>query len=373
MQYHEPPGRASGASLHRFWLVTLAVVATLALTAGVVVGKADLGSSSPTHSLLPASAKVELFNEAIVENLYADSIPAVVKLETSQVTAGVRASGQGSGFLIDDQGHILTNNHVISSATRVTIVLQDGTRISGEVLGRDTSADLALVKADPARLRGITPLPLADSDQVKPGQMAVALGSPYGLQGTVTVGIVSGVHRNVGRTLTDAIQTDAAIFPGNSGGPLLNSKGEVIGINTAVATAGSDTAGLGFAVPINKAKNQLPALSAGATFSRPWIGVSLVSVGSPDIDANLGVNNGAYIVQVVQDSPAQRAGLRAPTTQTNGDVIIEVDGRTVTGVDSLITYVAGKKPGDVIALKLWRDGQQVTVQVTLGTWPEQFS
>ncbi|GIW08401.1 MAG: hypothetical protein KatS3mg060_3206 [Dehalococcoidia bacterium] len=260
--------------------------------------------------------------------------------------------------MVDREGRILTNNHVIDGATRITVRFNDGTEIEARVLGRDPAGDLALLQAQvPAE---VPPLPLADSDLVKPGEVAIAIGSPQGLGYSITAGIVSGIDRTAGagggRPLSGLIQTDAAINPGNSGGPLLNGRGEVIGINTLGSTGVQN---IGFAVPINSAKRILPRLIAGEVIQHAWLGISAASA-----QTNA---NGVEIAEVVSGSPAARAGL------ARGDVITKVAGKTVRDVDELRKVLDEQRVGQTITVEFTRGGRTQTAQVTLQAWPTQTS
>ncbi len=382
MDYFEQTGPvAARGSSTKGWMVLMIVTAIIALVIGLGVGNRT--DSSNGFSSLPASAKIEVFDESQVQTLYDSAISAVVKIETSQSGRGTafRQNGQGSGFLVDNDGNFLTNHHVIEGADQVTVVLESGRRIQGEVVGSDPGSDLALVHVDPSRIEGIIPLVLADSSKVRPGALAVALGSPLGLQGSVTVGVVSGVDRSLPsstrRPIVNMLQTDAAIFPGNSGGPLLNSSGQVIGINTAVANRGNES--LGFAVPSNTARSILDRLSIGAEIRRPWLGVSLLTVGSAEGSSlDVGVERGVYIVDVVEGSPAEVAGLKSDANDNGlpskgGDVILKADGTDVNEVNDLIGFFNSKQPGDQVTLQIHRDGQTIDVTITLGDWPDSLS
>ena len=371
-------------AIRRGWVILAVVAATLALLIGLSVGY-TWGSRDGNSSLLPASAKLEAFDEDLVQALYGQAIPAVAQIETRAVSEGplgfpFQQRGQGSAFLVGANGEFLTNYHVIEGASRVTVILEDGSRLQGEVIGSDPASDLALVGVDPSRVAKIVPLTLADSEQVRPGQLAIALGSPFGLQGSITVGVVSGIGRSVTsparRRISGVIQTDAAIFPGNSGGPLLNSSGEVIGINTAIASQGSES--LGFAVPSNTASRILSRLTAGVTIKRAWLGVSLITIDEEQAEL-LGLDRvaGAYVADVVEGSPAEQAGLVGGGSSLElgqaGDLILAVDGKDVLSVDDLISYFNTREPGDEVTFKVYRDGREVEIRATLGEWPASLS
>lgn len=376
----------------------IAVMAILAAAALTFSGCASTATSiaQPTTEHLPGSTTASVqaglpFDETAIVALYENSIPAVVEI-TSVIETGPsislpfgfnipRQQGQGSGFMIDAQGHILTNNHVVDKASSVKVRFDDGTQIDAKVLGIDRSNDIALLEVDTSKVSRLAYLPLGDSDKVKPGQMAIALGSPFGLQGSITLGIVSGIGRSIPgateRQMTNIIQTDAAINPGNSGGPLLNSKGEVIGINTAIEYNAN---GVGFAVPINTARALMPDLLKGIEIKPAWLGIEGMAVDSEMAKKlNLAVENGVYVVSVIKDSPAQKAGLiesgrnnqNEPTT--GGDVITAVDDKPVTKVEDLITYFNTRRPGDRVNLTVQRGNQKITLTAELGEWPENVS
>ena len=368
------------------------IVAVLLVTGCNAVAPAN-PSNQGALSLPSSSSSVQvapLFDEAKAISLYEKCIPAVVQVES--VTTVVpkilgpfgldipKMRGQGSGFIIDTEGHILTNNHVVDKASTVKVVLSDGTQLEGKVIGSDPNNDVALLQVDASKIPALTYLVLADSGSVKPGQMAVALGSPFGLQGSITIGIISGTGRSIpgstSRNMTDIIQTDAAINPGNSGGPLLNSRGEVVGINTAIEAAAN---GVGFAVPINTAKKVLPELLKGGTIKTPWLGIEGMPVGNDLVDKlGLKTAKGVYVVGVMTGSPAEKAGLvqsgRSAQNEplAGGDIITAVDDTAVTKVDDLLSYFNGKKPGDKVTLSVQRGDQKVSVPVDLGEWPDKL-
>ena len=332
----------------------------------------------------PAGAQTSqtLVDENTITAIYSAASPAVVEIDVTSTGTGLRGGfsqgGQGSGFVIDNTGNIVTNNHVIDGATSVQIIFSDGKTASATVLGRDAADDLAVVKVDAAAVNGIKPLVLADSAGVKPGQLAIAIGSPYGLNNSIAVGVISGLNRRVdGSSLTGMIQTDANIQPGNSGGPLLNSTGQVIGINTAFEGQGT---GIGFAVPSSVVNRALADLKAGKEITRPWIGISGLELTQTLADnLSLSVNQGVYVVTVVPGAPAEKAGLKAGGTDQNGapgkggDVITAVGGTPVKNVTDIQNYLATKKVGDTITLTILRGGASTSASVTLGARPADTS
>jgi len=344
----------------------------------LVAGAIYVLATGTTLAPRTVSANPVVTSEETLTALYETASPAVVQIQVTQQGTGIygRGSqqGQGSGFLVDAAGYILTNNHVVDGATSVQVVFDNGKSVSATVAGTDAADDLALVKVDASAVSGITPLQLGNSSAVKPGQLAVALGSPYGLNDSITVGVISGVNRTLsGSGLTSLLQTDASINPGNSGGPLLNSSGQVIGINTAVESVAS---GIGFAVPSNTANKVLPDLKAGKQVARPWLGISGADLTDTLAkNLNLSVNQGVYVVTIIAGSPAEKAGLKGGGTDNSGspsaggDVITTVDGKPVASVSDLSNYFNTKKVGDTVTLKVLRNGTTTDVTATLGTWP----
>lgn len=371
--------RAQGVTLPS-WLVILAGLAIL-LGITATVGVVMSGSFSGT-----ASAAAPLYDEKAMIELYETARPAVVEVTTIQPNMtrfrfSLPQRGQGSGFLVDTEGHILTNYHVVQDATRIRVTLWDGQELDAQVTGTSLADDLALLRVDPQAVNGITPLPLGDSDGAKPGQMAIALGSPFGLDNSISVGVVSGVNRSrpslLGRPITGMIQTDALLQPGSSGGPLLNSSGEVIGVNSSIQSSSGSFGGIGFAVSINTAKDFLAQVEETPTVKRPWLGISGVALSANLADLlNLGISRGVYIVTVVSDSPAQAAGLRGGDTNVDtrpapgGDIITAVDSQAVKSVADIASYLNTLRPGDTIDLALIRDGEALQVSLVLAEWPD---
>ena len=293
-------------------------------------------------------------------------------------------SGTGSGFVIDDKGLILTNNHVVENAKSVEVTLPDQSKVPAKLVGRDSESDIAVIRVTAPKEK-LTPLRLGDSARLQVGQMAIAIGNPFGLDRTVTRGVISAVGRTIisdtGRKIRNVIQTDAAINPGNSGGPLLNSLGEVVGINSAIYTPSGGSVGVGFAIPVNTAKKLLPQLIARGRASHPWLGIT-----GMDVDAilakalSLPVQDGVMIAQVWPNAPAARAGLRGSQRRmrvgnylysVGGDIIRTLDGEKVANMDDVIAFLEDrKKVGDEVRVDFLRDGKPHAVTVRLGESPE---
>jgi 2-alkenal reductase len=295
--------------------------------------------------------------------------------------------GQGSGFVIDSEGHIVTNHHVVEGAEEVLVIFSDGDQAQARVVGSDPDSDLAVIKVGHLPSPDIVPLELGDSDQVKAGQIAIAIGNPFGLQGTLTTGIVSAIGRTLplgrqsaavgGRfSIPRMLQTDAAINPGNSGGPLLDSRGRVIGVNTAINAREGVSSGVGFAVPVNLIRRIVPQLIREGRYAYPWLGISGRDVNSDIVEAmKLPERRGALIVEVIKGSPAERAGLRGSdravtvhdgVLDIGGDVVTAVDGVPVRQFDDLLVYLIEKTSvGQRISLTILRDGRSQSVEVQL--------
>jgi S1-C subfamily serine protease len=274
---------------------------------------------------------------------------------------------------VDDQGHILTNEHVIRDASRIEVTLADGLKVPAEVRGRDTLNDIALLKVEAPTDR-LRPVVLGDSTSLRVGQLAVAIGNPFGFTRTLTVGVVSGVGRPIEdagrRPLLDMIQTDAAINPGNSGGPLLNSRGEVIGITTLIDRS---QLSVGFAVPINTAMQILPNLISGQKVARPWLGIAGVAL-TPLLAEQLALttDQGILVREAIPGGPADVAGIRGGSADNpaSGDVILAIDGKPMIRVADLVAIIDPRIVGEAISVTMVRGGEQQTVQVTLGEYPE---
>jgi putative serine protease PepD len=338
-----------------------AVVAVLAL-AGVLDDDADppaRTSTTPRATPAPSGAALD------VADLYDRVSRGVVFVQANSGRGDLPFPGggqaaSGSGFVIDDEGHVITNQHVVAGADEFRVRFgEDGEPVEAKLLGDDPAVDLALLKVDPGDAE-FQPLELGASEDLRPGDPAIAIGSPFGLTGTVTSGIVSALGRTIqapnGFSISGAIQTDAAINPGNSGGPLLDEEGRVIGVNSQIRTGGGNAnTGVGFAVPVDEIKRSLPALEKGQDPERAFLGVS----------SGLAPDGGAAVGGVAADGPAARAGLR------EGDVIVEINDQPVRDPDDVSGVVNSRRPGDDVRVVVERDGERRTLTVTLGEQPEQ--
>jgi putative serine protease PepD len=298
-----------------------------------------------------------------VNEIYRRTSPGVVEVTARSTTASQfpfghaqESVGQGSGFVYDSSGHVITNEHVVDGASNVTVKFQSGKSYSAKVVGKDSSTDVAVLKVN-APASELHPLTLADSDSVAVGAGVVAIGSPFGLENSVTSGIVSALHRSIdspnGFSIPDAIQTDAAINHGNSGGPLLDASGNVIGITSQIESDSGGNDGVGFAVPSNTVRAVASQLLATGKVEHAYLGVEITSA----------AGGGARVASVRSGTPAARARIQA------GDVITKVNGKSVGSSDELQQVVQGLKPGDRITLEIRRAGTTRTVHVTLGTRP----
>jgi S1-C subfamily serine protease len=324
-----------------------------------VVSSTGAGSAPPAKG-----AKVVNTQPTNVSQIYRRVSPGVVFVEsTSSGGLGGGQAATGSGFVYDKQGHIVTNDHVVEGFDTFSVrVGSDQTPIRAQLVGKDPSSDLAVLKIDPSQVSGgVRPLTLGDSNAIAPGDQAIAIGSPFGLAGTVTVGVISSLGRTIqspnGFPISNAIQTDAAINPGNSGGPLLDAQGRVIGVNSQIKTeSGDSNAGVGFAVPVSTVKQVVPQIQSGGKINRAFLGVS---------NATTNDQSGAVVSGVVANGPAAKAGMQA------GDKIVAVDGRPISSSDDVSAAVAAHKPGDKATVTVVRGGNRRTLTVTLGTRPEK--
>ncbi len=366
--------------------------------------------AAPVESITDIDpAMVVAAYEQVIKNIYEGALPSVVFIRVARSMGELRrmpgqdlpdlpnnrrlpegffSATAGSGFVWDEAGHIVTNHHVVEGAERVTVVWSDDREMDAEVLGSDPDSDLALLKVDapPEMLRPVT---LGDSDMVTVGQVAAALGNPFGHEFSITSGIISGVGRTIRSgnspfSIPEVLQTDASLNPGNSGGPLLDRKGQVIGVNTQIISRTGASSGIGFAVPINIAKQVIPALREDGRFDYAWLGISGGSL-SPAVAELMDLprdTRGALVMDVMPDSPAARAGLRGsnrPETlegrpvSVGGDVIVSIEGSPVTGIDDVIAYLVTRaRPEQKITLEVLREGVREELEVTLGVRPGEL-
>ena len=335
--------------------------------------------------------------QAAVIALYARANPSVVMITIygqpqqtpqhgqpqQQQPGQVVALAEGSGWVYDAQGHIVSNAHVVQNAVQLDVTFSDGTILAGTIVGQDLNSDLAVVKV--ASLpTGVKPLPLGDMNDIAVGETVVAIGNPYGLNGSLTMGIISGLARNISSLtqfdIPETIQTDAAINPGNSGGPLLDLGGRVIGVNAQIESGSDSNSGVGFAIPVNIVSKVIPALITDGKYEWSWLGVAGSDVTPALAQAmNLPVQRGAYLAQITAGGPAAQAGLRGATgfgtangrqVQVGGDVVTAVEGQPVQSFEDLLIYTALQtRPGQTITLTIIRSGQTQDVKLLLGTRP----
>jgi S1-C subfamily serine protease len=314
--------------------------------------------------------------------VYKKALPSVVNITSKSMAFNffygqVPQEGQGSGFILDKAGHVLTNFHVIADANRIEVMTSDKHHYKATIVGSDKGHDLALLQINAPNLQPVT---LSDSSDLVVGQKVYAIGNPFGLNGTMTRGIISSI-RSIrgpeGGPIEDAIQTDAAINPGNSGGPLLNSRGEVIGINTLIASNGAEqSSGIGFAIPVNTAKAVLDDLSKYGRVRRPSLGIVSLEI-SPDLAEQMGLppESGVLVQKVIPGGAADRAGLHGGNQQAylgnllitvGGDLIVAIDGKPVTDTSDITALTERHQPGDVISVTVYRGKRKLTVRLTLG-------
>jgi 2-alkenal reductase len=338
----------------------------------------------PPTAAVAAAPPVTASEEQLLIDLYQRVNPSVVAILVEDQTGGAL----GTGFVIDTEGHVVTNFHVVEGAQQIEVDFPSGFKTRGQVLGTDADSDLAVIKMDtlPEQL---IPVPLGDSDQVQVGQRVVAIGNPFGLSGTMTIGIVSGLGRTLQSVRTtesgafsapDIIQTDAAINRGNSGGPLLNLQGEVIGVNKALESETGFNAGIGFAVASNTVKQVVPYLIKDGKFVYPYLGIRALDELSLSAQERLKLPqaSGAYVTSVIPGGPSDRGGLVADSTgetcplecNGDGDLIIAIDGHAVRVFSNLLSYLVNHtRPGQAVTLTVLRGGEKVDVKVTLGERP----
>ena len=382
-------------------IVAVSAVIGAGAAIGVVEGF-DLGSAKTTTTLVQQAPFGATSNAndgdtgLTAGDIYKRDAPGVVFIR-SQIVQRTQSpfdfglpqeqqgEATGSGFVVDNSGTILTNAHVVNGATKVTVQFQNKESVDAKVLGKDESTDLALLQVDPAGLK-LTPLTLGSSKGVQVGDPAIAIGNPFGLERTLTTGVISAVQRTIQAPnnfeIDDVLQTDAPINPGNSGGPLIDATGKVIGINSQIATGGSGSqgsVGIGFAVPIDTAKQIIPDLKQSGRVDRGYLGIGSATVDKTLKDLNLPADHGALVQSVAPGGPADKAGIRAgdlPATldnhpiQLGGDIITKVAGKDIRTKDDLAAAVADRKSGDKVKVTLVRAGGKVkTVEVTLAERP----
>ncbi len=353
-------------------------------------GGAVVAPAGPPPTPLPIPPGLDEEEQRLIA-IYQKVLPSVVNIDVE--VEGVEASsfGSGSGFIYDIQGHIITNNHVVEAAQEIWVTFYDGTVARARVVGRDVFSDLAVIRVDaPAEL--LRPAELGDSDTLRVGQKVVAIGNPFGLRGTMTLGVISALGRALETStrfqIPDVIQTDAAINPGNSGGPLVDLQGQVIGVNSAIRTDSSATGipaniGIGFAIPVNTVKRVIPQLIQNGQVRYPYLGItSTGNISLAELRArgyDVPATHGVLIQEVVPDGPAAQAGLQGGTREVQvrgapillgGDIITAIDGHPVSSLDELVSYLVNHtEVGQTVTLTILRDGQERQVQVTLGERP----
>ncbi len=354
-------------------------------------------SGTPETEVRLTALAIAAAHDQVMSGIYERTVPSVVGLRVlKSITIGGAAPGMpqgdflsraaGSGFVWDDEGHIVTNKHVIDGADRIIVVLSDGVQVDAELVGDDPDSDLAVIKITDASVRPPA-ISLGDSDTIKPGQLAVAIGDPFSRGFSMTSGIISAVGRTINPSDSNfsvprVVQHDAATNPGNSGGPLLNRQGDVVGINTQIISETGGFSGVGLAIPVNLAKLVAPSLIAEGRYEYPFIGIRGVSV-SPDIAQAMDLPadmRGALVIAVGTGTAAEEAGLRASDRLTvingaelpiGGDIIVAMNGTSMMGMDDVVAYtVEHTQPGDTVEFTIMRDGEEMTMEVTMGARPE---
>jgi len=379
-------------------LVTMAMISALFTALILVVaqrafdrtGKSAgaLGTAIEPVAIADPTVATDEQNNVEIYQAYSPGVVNITSKSYQQTIYGVYPSeGSGSGSIIDEKGFILTNFHVIQGATQLEVQVEND-KFPATIVGTDRDNDLAVIKIEPPRDRHLIVVKRGTSQGLRVGQKVLAIGNPFGLQRTLTTGIISGLERplrdpSARRTINGAIQTDAAINPGNSGGPLLNAKGEMIGINTAIqANAGGGSIGIGFAVPVDIANKILPDLMSKGYVTRPWLGISLLPLDRRSArQLNLPVEEGILVGEVYRGSGAAEAGLRGAVLREDvfgnsvlqqlGDVIVAIDGKKIANADDLQNALQDKQPGQSVQVTILRDGHQTTLPVRLSERPPQ--
>ncbi len=414
----------TGSAPIRHWPVVVAVV-VLSLILASCGGSgtatpvadavlADISSTSSPDTLGPLSIEsldadaIVAAQEEVMVRIYENVLPSIVRITVRQRVDGSPDSrglpdvpgfrfpdlpedfferGEGSGFVWDEEGHIVTNNHVIQDADRVTVIFADRMEIEARVLGTDPDSDLAVLELDESK-DDARPVTLGDSDALRVGQMAVAIGNPFGQEFTMTSGIISALGRTIRSgsssfTTPEVVQTDAPINPGNSGGPLLDRKGRVIAVTTQIISRSGVSAGIGLSVPINAAKQVIPALIEDGSYEYSWLGITGITL-RPEVAERMDLpreTGGVLVIQVADDSPAERAGLNGSDSTVSiegvpypvgGDIIVAIEGTALPLMSDLIAFLTGNtRPGDKVVLDIIRDGdQREQLDVTLGKRPD---
>jgi len=377
----------------RIPIVALVLVGTLALGAGAGAVAYSVAHSSPTKTVVrqvavqssePTADSSGLTPGQIYRQAYKGVVEITVSMPQQTPTGNQEAQAQGSGFVIDSDGHIVTNDHVVDKADSVSVRFWNGDTYNASVVGTDPSTDLAVIKVD-APSSVLHPVSVGDSSNVQVGDPVVAIGSPFGLEETVTSGIVSALHRQIQAlnqfTINDTIQTDAAINHGNSGGPLFNAAGQVIGVNSQIAGDTGANVGIGFAIPSDTVRSIAGTLISSGKVEHAYLGVSVQEVPA-SVAHDLNLTEGVEITDVRPGTPAQKAGLKGSTgkkmvqgTQyaTGGDVITEIDGQKVTTAEDVQLAIDAHHPGDTIEITYWRNGETKTASVKLTTRPAQIT
>ena len=378
---------------NRLQTVLAGVAGGLAVLAvgAVLLATGAIDTTETTHEVIQPPITRPAADESgdglTVNDIYRRTAPGVVFVQarggTDRSPFGLPQDdggmASGSGFVLDEEGYILTNAHVVEGSDEVRVRFGESPLVDADVVGEDLSTDVAVLKVEVSRER-LKPLQLGDSGSVRVGDPAIAIGNPFGFDRTVTTGIVSAKQREIKApnnfSIADVIQTDAAINPGNSGGPLLDAAGRVIGVNSQIATGGSrGSVGIGFAVPIDLVKRVVPQLKEHGEIDRAYLGVTTAPVADVAADLNLPVDHGALVQDVQPGTPAAKAGLRAGRTETaeglrvGGDLIVEVDGRQVREPQDIATAIADNQPGDRVEVSFFRGKSRKTVGVELAKRP----
>jgi len=370
-------------------IVVGGVIATAAIIFAVFVSFNSIDNSESNELVVVNENHTQTIGESVgIERSYEYSLIDIFeKSEESVVQVNVLRGGSdggmGSGFVYSEEGYIITNQHVVRDAKKVTVTFLDGEAYIGDVIGTDPDLDIAVVKVSPSNTY-LQPITIGDSSKLKVGEKIVAIGNPFGLSGSMTSGIVSQIGRLLpqesGYSIPDVIQTDAAINPGNSGGPLINMKGEVIGINTAIQSITGEFSGIGFAVPSNTVKKIVPVLIEDGEFKHPWMGIS-----GRDVDPELAdfrelkSSKGFLVISVIEGSPAEQAGLIGVTETKeidgrelaiDGDIVLSIDGKTVRKISDILIHLQREKSiGDEMVLSVNRNGEILELTMILEERP----